>query len=142
LIKALDAKDRRIRFGAAMALEYFPRQEQDVVPALVKALEGDDCDVRWRAARSIGTLHAIPDLSVPALAKRLRNDPAMNVRCYAIMALAKFGRAAELAVPDLVTATRDSDSVIQSYAKDALKAIESAAAIKANDSKPNCAAYR
>lgn len=137
LIKALEAEDKRIRFGAAMALECFPRQEQDVVPALVRALEGDDCDVRWRVARSIGTLHAIPDLSVPALAKRLRQDSAVNVRCYAIMALAKFGRAAEPAVSDLVTATRDSDSVIRSYAKDALKAIESAAATKGKDSKPN-----
>lgn len=135
LINALTAEDVKIRFGAAMAMEYFPRSEEDVVPALVKTLEDKDCDVRWRAARSIGTLHAMPELSVPALAERLRNDPATNVRCYAIFALAKFGDKAEASVPDLTRAAADSDSVIRSYARDALKAIDPAATTKEDKSK-------
>jgi hypothetical protein len=135
LIKALTAEDVKIRFGAAMALEYFPRQEQDVIPALVKTLGDKDCDVRWRSARSIGTLHAMPELSVPALAERLRNDPATNVRCYAIFALAKFGDKAEASVPDLTRAASDPDSVIRSYARDALKAIAPAVATKKDKSK-------
>jgi HEAT repeat protein len=141
LLNALKAEDKRGRFGAAMALEYFPGQAQDVVPALVKSLEDENSDVRWRAAKSIGTLRAMPNLSVPALAERLRRDHAINVRCYAIINLAKFGKAAESAVPDLATATNDPDSAIRSYAKDALKAIESAKATKGKDSKPNGAEH-
>ena len=126
LIEALGAEDTRIRFGAAMALEYFPRQVKEIVPALIDALEDEDCHVRWRAARSIGTLRAMPELSVPALAKRLRDDPAANVRCYAIMALGKFGTTAKTSIPDLREAATDPNGAIRSYAHAALEQVESA----------------
>lgn len=133
LIEALDAKETKIRFGAAMALEYFPREAKDIVPALIKALEDKDRDVRWRAARSIGTLRAMPELAVPALVKRLRDDSATNVRCYAIMALGKFGSTATTSIPDLRNAVNDSNEVIRYYAKAALERIEPAEARKLED---------
>jgi HEAT repeat protein len=133
LIKALAAEETNIRFGAAMALAYFPPQAKDTVPALIKALEDNDCDVRWRATRSIGTLRAMPELSVPALAKRLRDDPATNVRCYAIMALGKFGTTAKTSIPDLRKAATDPNGAIRSYAHAALEQVEPAANEKLND---------
>lgn len=136
LIEALDAEEIKIRFGAAMALEYFPRQAKDTVPALIKALNDKDCDVRWRAARSIGTLRAMPKLSVPALVKRLRDDPAANVRCYAIMALGKFGRKAEASAPALRMATSDPDSAIRDYARKALEKVEPSRSQKVEGRKP------
>jgi hypothetical protein len=136
LMEALDADETKIRFGAATALEYFPRQAKDTVPALIKALEDKDCDVRWRAARTIGTLQAMPDLSVPALVKRLRDDPATNVRCYAIMALGKFGRKAEGSAPALRMATSDPNSAIRDYARKALERVEPSRAQKVEGRKP------
>jgi HEAT repeat protein len=135
LIEALSSANRKIRFGAAMTLEYFPRHEKVVVPALIKTFDDKDCDVRWRAARSLGALHAMPELSVPALAERVRTDPATNVRCYAIFALAKFGNKAKAAIPVLARATTDPDSSIRSYAREALTAIGPAAS-KDDDPKP------
>jgi HEAT repeat protein len=127
LIEALEAEDVKIRFGAAMALEYFPRDAKRTVPCLVKALEDQDRDVRWRAARTIGALRALPELSVPALSKRLRDDPTTNVRCYAINALAKFGSTAAASIPDLRKAATDPNSAIRSYAQAALKKVDNAA---------------
>jgi HEAT repeat protein len=136
LIEALNAEDVRVRFGAAMVLANFRHQSEDIVPALIKALEDEDRDVRWRAARSIGTLRQMPELSVPALAKRLRDDAYPNVRCYAIMALGKFGLDAEISVPDLLLATEDSDSVIRHYAQKALDQVQPPAENELEDRRP------
>ena len=135
LIEALSSANPKIRFGAAMTLEYFPRHGKDIVPALIKSLGDEDCDVRWRAARSLGDLQATPELSVPALVERVRDDPDTTVRCYAITALAKFGNKAQAAIPVLAKATTDPDSSIRSYARDALTAIDLAAS-KDDDPKP------
>lgn len=110
-------------------------QVQDIVPALIKSLGDKDCDVRWRAARSLGDLQATPELSVPALVERVRDDPAANVRCYAIMALAKFGTKAQAAIPVLAKTATDADSSIRSYAREALTAI-GPAANKGDDPTP------
>ncbi len=136
LIEALDAEKTEIRFGAAMALVNFSSQAKDVVPALIKALEDNDCDVRWRAARSLGMLRAMPEVTVPALVGRLHDDPATNVRCYAMMALGKFGSMAKSSATDLRKATTDDDPVIRSYAKKALKQVEAIAPEKVEDCTP------
>lgn len=127
LIEALDAEPTNIRFGAAMALESFPRQAKAVVPALIKALEDKSPDVRWRAARSLGALCALPEVSVPALATKVLDDPDSSVRNYAIMALGKFGSKAPSSAPTLREATNHPSSVTQHYARKALEAIEPSA---------------
>ena len=136
LTRALASGEKQIRFGAAMALEYSRHRGQDVVPALIRALEDEDNDVRWIAARSLGALRAMPELSVPALSKRVREDPAANVRWYAISALAKFGPAARNALPDLHKATTDADSAVRLRAREARQKIDPSAATGVEDSKP------
>jgi HEAT repeat protein len=127
LIEALDAEPTNIRFGAAMALESFPKQAKAVVPALIKALEDKAPDVRWRAARSLGTLRALPEVSVPALAKKVREDQDASVRNYAIMALGKFGTKAQSSAPTIREATNHPSSATRDYARKALESIEPSA---------------
>jgi HEAT repeat protein len=123
LIVALSSEKIEIRFGAAMALGNFKRHAQRAVPALIGTLKDQEPDVRWRAARSLGDLRSSADLAVPALAKLLRDDPGVNVRCYAIFALQEFGKEAQTARPELRQAARDEDSALGSYAKEALQKI-------------------
>ena len=101
LTQALASDNTKVRFGAAMASQYFLRHAKEVVPALIRTLEDTDSDVRWIAARSIGDLGAMPELSVPALMKRAREDKATNVRWYAISALVKLGPIARESIPYL-----------------------------------------
>ena len=136
LTRALASEEKQIRFGAAMAMEHLRHREQVVVLALIRALDDEDDSVRWRAARSLGALHAMPELSVPALSKRVREDPAANVRWYAISALAKFGPAAQSAVPDLLKATTDASSAVRLRAREARQKIDPSAATEVEDRKP------
>ena len=124
LIQALQSEDHRIRFGAAMAMEYFSKSATEVVPGLIKAMQDENYSVRWRAVRSLGVLAAMPDQSIPAIAERLHNDPKPNVRCYAASALRHFGEAA---VPDLKLALSDPSSSVQANAVTSLKEIEAVA---------------
>ncbi|BCM92502.1 hypothetical protein IAD21_04382 [Abditibacteriota bacterium] len=130
LIEALlNSKDVKIRFGAAMALEYHQRAKE-VIPSLIKALDDDDKDVRWRAVRSLGDLRQMPEIAVPAIARRMTDDPEVNVRLYAISALTKFGAEAAPAIPALYKATQDPDPYVFSEVQKALKEIKAAANLK------------
>jgi HEAT repeat protein len=142
LINALSAEDKRIRFGAAMALESFRGFGDDVVPALIKALKDQDHNVRWRAARSLGSLQQLPDITVPALVESLAKDSDENVRCYVIFALKKFGLQASASIAELTKATSDPNAVIRSYAIDALKAIGPVQAARADAGQPAAGDYR
>lgn len=130
LLKALESRDPKIRFGAAGVLENTYRRSKDerIIPAILKRSRDDDAQVRWIAARVLGAVNALPEECVPALAERVRDDPAVNVRCYALMALKKFGPRAKAALPVVEAATSDENSAIRSYARDALKAIQAEAA--------------
>lgn len=101
LTQALASDNAKVRFGTAMASQYFVRHAKEVLPALIRSLEDTDCHVRWRAARSIGDFRAMPELSVPALIKTAREDEAANVRSYAISALVKLGPIARESIPYL-----------------------------------------
>jgi HEAT repeat protein len=120
LIDTLQAEDVKLRFGAAMALQYFYHWDGQTIPALIEALDDPDSDVRWRAARTLGSRRAMPEVCVPALAERLRNDPSSAVRNYALGALRKFGPKAKAAVPDIIAASADPGRVVQSNARKAL----------------------
>jgi hypothetical protein len=127
LLAALRSKDPQTRFGAAMALENFGRYGTDVLPDLINALEDENKNVRWRAARTIGDLRQMPEISVPALARRVSDDPAVNVRLYAISALNKFGGDAIAALPQLSRAANDADAYVGSEAKEVLGKVKAAA---------------
>jgi hypothetical protein len=94
----------------------------------LKRLRDEDARVRWISARVLGAINALPELCVPALAERVRDDSAANVRCYALMALEKFGPRAKAALGDVSAATSDKDAAIRFYAREALKAIQATAA--------------
>lgn len=126
LLKALEEKDPRIRFGAVGVLENTHRRSQDdrIVPAILKRLRDEDTQVRWVSARALGSIGVLSETCVPALAECVRNDPEGNVRSYALMALKKFGPRAKVALPAVMAATTDENSAIRSYARDAVKAIQ------------------
>lgn len=130
LLKAHKEDGPKIGFGVVGVLESTYRRSKDdrIIPAILKRLHDDDAQVRWISARVLGSIHALPEACVPALAERVRDDPAINVRCYALTALKKFGPRAKAALPVVRAATSDKNSAIRSYAHEALKAIQEEAA--------------
>ena len=129
LLEALRAEDPKIRFGAVGVLEgtYWRTKDGKIVPAILKRLHDEDTNVRWISARVLGSINTLPGACVPALAERVRDDPEVNVRCYALMALKKFGPRAEAALPEVMAATSEKNGAISSYAREALKAIRAEA---------------
>jgi hypothetical protein len=126
LLEELTAENPKIRFGVVGVLESTYRSSKDerIVPAILKKLRDEDAQVRWISARVLGSINTLPETCVPALAERVRDDPAGNVKCYALMALMKFGPRAQAALPDVMAATSDEDDAIRYYAREAVKAIQ------------------
>lgn len=91
------------------------------IPALQEMSNSPDPDVRWWALRVLASLpHARTEWLVPFL-----NDPAPEVRQCAALGLA--GKPDESAVPPLVRALGDGDSMVGSLAANALVKIGSPA---------------
>jgi hypothetical protein len=130
LLKALGAEDPKIRFGVVDVLEstWWRSKDKRIVTAALKTLHDEDTQVRWVSARVLGTINTLPEMCVRALAERVRDDPASNVRIYALMALKKFGPRAQAALPEVLAATSDKNGAIRSDAREVLKAIQAEAA--------------
>lgn len=94
---------------------------ESAVPAILDLTRSPDPDARWWALRVLASSpHSRTEWLVPFL-----NDPAAEVRQCAALGLA--GRPDESAVPPLVQALSDSDSMVISLAANALVKIGSAA---------------
>lgn len=119
LVEALNSEEAKIRFGAAMALPYFPHNLR-IVEALTKTLQDRDSNVRWRALRSLGRYRVVPQATVTAIASRLSDDPDSGVRYYAIVALKQYGPMAQSALPDIIKAANDSSWAVREKAIEAL----------------------
>lgn len=126
LLEALGADDPKIRFGVVGVLQsnYWRSKDERIVSAILKRLRDEDTQVRWISARALGAINTLAADCVPALAERVRDDPAGNVRSYALMALKKFGPRAQAALPEVMAATSDKNSVIRYYARETLEAIQ------------------
>jgi hypothetical protein len=126
LLETLEKENPKIRFGVVGVLEGVYRRSKDdrIIPAILRRLRDEDDQVRWISARVLGSTNVLPETCVPALAERVRNDPEVNVRCYALMALKKFGPRANAALPEVFAATSDNNNVIRAEAREALQAIQ------------------
>lgn len=126
LLETLEKENPKIRFGVVGVLEGAYRRSKDdrIIPAVLRRLRDEDEQVRWISARVLGSTNVQPETCVPALAERVRNDPEVNVRCYALMALKKFGRRAKAAIPEVLAATSDKNNNIRAYARETFQAIQ------------------
>ena len=90
----------------------------------VRALSDPDAKLRKNAAEKLGNVGSSDPAVVPALCQAL-SDKNADVRCEVILALAKSGSVAKVAIEPLqVISQQDRDTRVRTYAAKALAKLE------------------
>jgi HEAT repeat protein len=96
------------------AADALAEHDKNSVPVFVELLQHEDMYVRIVAAEKLGDLG--PDAkSVDALVAALHDDE-WRVRMTAVSFLSTMGKAAELALPEIVACLADNESQVQAFA--------------------------
>ena len=90
LIKALDDRDMKIRFRAAMGLGLIGEPAEAAVPALIQALGDSHATVRSHAAYALEWIGEPAKEAIPALKEALKDEDKF-VRLQAALALKRLG---------------------------------------------------
>jgi hypothetical protein len=92
------------------------------VPVLIKCLTDEDSRVENTAADVLDRLIVEPAILLPALTNVLRGTNAV-MRARALFSIGKFGKRAASAGPAVVDALDDSDAMVRSTARTALRKV-------------------
>ena len=109
VLKALKAKDWKVRRGAADALGAMGADAKAAVPDLAKALKDKDAWVRAGAAAALGRVGPLPAESAKALAG-LAADPDSWVREEAVNSLRSATKDKAILLPAAIAAVKVRDS--------------------------------
>jgi len=134
LARALESPHAEVRAAAAGALGTMTGDHARIIPALQKALADGDKSVRINAVIALGQVAGIkPEAVLDDLIRALR-DPSPSVKMFAADFLARLGKHARPAVPELVNVAEGLDRLASGKAMSALKQIdpETAAKLEAN----------
>ena len=134
LTRALESPHREVRAAAAGALGTVPDDLAHILPALRKALADPDKFVRINAVVSLGQIaESKPEAVLDDLIRGLR-DTSPSVKVFAADFLARLGKGARPAVPELVSMAEGLDRLASGKALSALKQIdpETAARLEAD----------
>ena len=134
LSRALESPHAEVRAAAAGAIGIMPGDLARIIPALQKALADSDKFVRINAVISLGQIaESKPEAVLDDLIGGLR-DPSPSVKIFAADFLARLGKHARPAVPELVNMAEGLDRLASGKAVSALKQIdpETAARLEAD----------
>jgi HEAT repeat protein len=130
LSHALSSPDREVRAAAAGALGSMPGDLAKILPELRKALGDSDKFVRINAVIGFGQIaETNPEAVLDDLIRGLR-DTSPSVKIFAADSLARLGKSARPAVPELVNVAEGLDRLASGKALSALKQIDPEAAAK------------
>jgi HEAT repeat protein len=122
---------RASRWYALEALVLVGPPAPEAIPLLSGWATKADGSVRSYAMNALGRIRAEPERGLPVLITAL-NDPDLQIRAAALMALQGLGPKAKPALPVIVEFLSNAQSGIEwTYASNALKAIDPAAATQA-----------
>jgi HEAT repeat protein len=124
LIDALSDDDERVREGLVRSLGSLgPNAKATAMPALINAFADKNKEVRVAAATAITNLLTSPSADdVPTLLTVLKQkDPEASV--FGARALARLGKQAKAAIPDLMEAAKSTDMNVRKEAILTLTAI-------------------
>jgi hypothetical protein len=105
--RCLRHQDGDLRAEAANTLAAFGDAASDYVPELCRVLRDRNHNVRRNAAAALGVLRFSPERAVHDLGEVLR-DEVEEVVLFAAWSLAQFDRDAEVVLPELLSALRQS----------------------------------
>ena len=134
LSRALESPHAEVRAAAAGVLGTMPGDLATIIPALRKALADSDKFVRINAVISLGQIaQTKPEAVLDGLIRGLR-DSSPSVKILAADFLARLGKGARSAVPELVNMAEGVDRLASGKAVSVLKQIdpETAAKLEAN----------
>jgi len=134
LALALESPHAEVRAAAAGVLGTMPGDLATIIPALQKALADPDKFVRINAVISLGQIaQTKPEAVLDGLIRGLR-DSSPSVKILAADFLARLGKGARSAVPELVNMAEGVDRLASGKAVSVLKQIdpETAAKLEAN----------
>jgi hypothetical protein len=134
LARALESPQAEVRAAAAGALGAVPGDLATIIPVLQRALADSDKFVRINAVISLGQIaETKPEAVLDDLIRGLR-DSSPSVKIFAADFLARLGKDARPAVPELVSMAEGLDRLASGKAVSALKQIdpETAAELEAN----------
>ena len=117
-----------VRMQAIQSIGNFGTDARDAVPKLIVCLRDENEVVRMKAAQSLGLIAQNSDEVLRSLYESL-HDSSRVVRIESINALAKFGKAAQIAVPRLLELA-ETDSELRNNVTMALSKIDPQAAAK------------
>lgn len=127
-VKALSDPEAEVRQSAADVLPLLIDQPDAAIPAMAKLLDSEETNLRVAGLTGLATVvryrganPVVPHL--PAISKRL-GDKVSECRLYAVNLLGNCGPAARSAVPELLTALKDTEAGIRAAAATALGQIQ------------------
>ena len=130
LTLALASPHREVRAAAAGALGSMPGDLAKILPTLRKALADSDKFVRLSAVVGLGQIaESNPEAVLDDLIQGLR-DTSPSVKIFAADSLARLGKGARPAVPELVNMAEGLDRLASGKALSALKQIDPETAAK------------
>jgi len=125
--KSLDMLDPD-KYDYQCAIVSLGTNATSTIPIFVNALQATtNSVVRYTASRALGWIHSRPDLSLPPLISMLRETNTVS-RSQGADALVRFRDTAKPAWNDLVPLLNDPDETVRFFTKNALQAIDPAAA--------------
>jgi hypothetical protein len=126
LEKRLHATDIDTRGRALGTLVSCGPAAEPAIPSLLPLLDDTNRGVRQSAVLVLVVINRRPERFVP-LFRGLLVDSNRMIRAYAADGLRRFGKTAEVAVPELLRAANDPDPNVSNSVRRALKQIESEA---------------
>lgn len=114
LMRALTAKEYRLRRGAAYALGLIGPEAADAVDILTEMLQAPETDLRQLAATALGRIGSEAQRALPALAPLLKDQDA-GVRISAAVALWRI-EGSSAGQPVLVQALSDKQAAVREQA--------------------------
>ena len=123
LVEALGDPISWVRLQSATALVAIKPQSRDAADGFTRALGDSREEVRAMAAIGLSQYGTSAANAVPALRPLLANDPYPAVRASAAKALGAMAPASRAALPELLSAQRDTDFAVRAAVRDAIAKI-------------------
>ena len=135
LIALLNDSNPEVRETAVFTLRSLGPVASDALPSVIKCVHDHSFSVQYHAIFGLGEIHQEAERVIPILIECLNHPPtprySVTLGHNAIWSLCQFGAQAKPAVPSLLRLLNDSQASIRSDVTNALRAIDTEAAVEA-----------